>query len=57
MRKHGGLTSGGDERRVQITGEEGVGQVAEELLEKGAHVVWVVVFVQLHIHPGIKLFS
>ena len=50
----GPLTAGGDERQVEVPGEERLGQVSEELLQQGAHVVRVVLLRQLHLLARVK---
>ena len=50
-------TAGGDVRRVEVTGQQRVGQVTEELFEQCGHVVSVVIGRQQHVTTSVELVT
>lgn len=51
------LTVGVQEGGVQLSGQQRIGHVSEELFEQGGHVVNAVVLVQLDVHPQVKILA
>lgn len=51
------LTVGVQEGRVELSGQQRIGHVSEELFEQRCHIMDAVLLVQLDVHPYIEVLS